>query len=64
MSRNLDDLNNQVNALQSVCAILIIQIRRLGGNSQALNYAMELMSAQDVSPVVASEQSNQTDKGV
>ena len=59
MGRNLDDLTNQVNALQSVCAILIIQIRRLGGSSQALNYAMELMSTQDLIPVLASDQINQ-----
>lgn len=63
MSRNLDDLNKQIDCLQFVIVILMSQLKKIGGSSPALDYAEKIMASQGNKGVVVSKQSTGQTEG-
>jgi hypothetical protein len=63
MSRNLDDLNKQLDHLQFVIVILISELKRVGGRAKSIEIAERVLASIKPS-VVNYNQTNPTERSI
>lgn len=63
MSRNLDDLNKQLDHLQFVVVLLLSELKRIGGNAKKIDLAERILAT--IQPnKVESKQSNPKERSI